>query len=275
MPVLKIRDSNNKVVFEDDGGCYGFLGRLDEWDAFDSYAWKGIDECSSKPEDHQFCITPTGKDGGVAFESEALKYLTWLLEESPYESAFLCTAEQAIQQGYVQFDPNCCNQTLILGLSHLRRSDEFMHRVFNTLPDSYPGGFKHLMYTILKEMQYSSRLDLRLGANEGDSTSTVMRSFDAEAMKSWLDNKPLSISRDSYIEAGGYETGFCEAYEDDHGYSTNGLQHHLSSIKIPGAFKTTNVKGLFAEFSVAECDTEWTDVAAVVWDAVQDFINKQ
>lgn len=232
----------------DDGVCWGFLGRLDDYDEFQSnvsqYVQGGGD-------------TRVAAVAGVPgeFDNEALPYLTWLIEKSPYRDAFFCTAYEAVQQGYATVDLTAPNDTLILALSHLRRSQPWTHRIWGALPQDIPDGLKYLVCTVVNPAKYG--YSSNLGSGEGDNTSTVMDGFTPSAWHAWLTNEKFN-GEEPYNELGGYYVGFCTDYCEQFSSPQGGetLGDKLYNRLREFGKKVQKVRGLFFEEEIVVSEVD-------------------
>lgn len=241
MPVAyKINDQGGMGESINEGGCFGFFGRADDYDDFDSYVAEYVRDNSS-----QIIVDPGHTQ---CFNREALGYLTWLFQDSPYAGLFISTPEEAIQDGYVKVDLDICNQTMILGLSHLRRIDHHGYCLWNQLDERIPSGIRAILVQILHpNSACTSRM---LGSYDGDSTSTSYRYFDADALCSWVKGEPLDC--EMYTEIGKYRLDFSGKYADCYSTSDEFLydldwQRLRSSKRITGLFYTGHVFTLNGE----------------------------
>lgn len=203
MPVAyEINDQGGRGDSIYSSGCFGFFGREDDYDDFDSCV-------AEYARDHSTQIIV---DLGCTEYSnnEALGYLTWLMKESPYSGLFLQEPDEVIQTGLVKVDLDICNQTMILGLSHLRRLDRHGYDVWNQLDSRIPSGIRAILVQILHP--YNLDTNRQLGASDGDNTSTSYRYFDADALCAWVQGKPLDCEK--YTEIGKYRLGFSGEYAE-------------------------------------------------------------
>ena len=252
MPIVKF--SNGQI---EDGGCFGFFGRLDHYSTGESSVWQEAEDLGETT-----CIVhPNTKWTGDYFNNEALGYLTWLFTESPYRDVFISTPEEAIQEGHCTINLDVCNQTLILGLSHLRKSDGELHRAWNAMPSGLNGGLKVILCGALHS--HASSTGSKLGAGYGDNTATVFRRFKGETLSDWLQGK--TMRHESYMTLGGYHVtdsdpyedhcnvSFCDRYLESYDGTGEDLEDVLAEC-ISTTWRTREFKGMFFHGSVSVCE---------------------
>ncbi len=230
MPALyKINDQGGRSSYIGSGCCWGFMGREDDYKPFESEPSRYVEDRS---------IDVIADPSHLMFaDADALGYLTWLTEESPYRDVFTNSPEEIIQTGDCKITMDVCNQSLILGLSHLRRLDHHGYTIWNQLDPSIPSGMRAILVQMLHP--YSNSEHQRLGASQGDNTSTSFRYFDAAALCSWI--KGEQLNHESFAELGQYELGFSGRYADT--FHTTGMVLRNVDLPCPRSYKT--IKGLF------------------------------
>ena len=236
MPVFKFTDG-----YETSGGCYGFFGRDDDYDPFESDLADHMKEHNC----YEGYVHPRRGDGSF-FDKEAEGYLTWLFGESPYRSVFLSTPQEAIQQGEAKITLDVCNQSLILGLSHLRRSEPLLHSIWNELPDNMNGGLKAVLCMMMHP--WAGGLDHQLGAGQGEDTSTVFKYFDGAALQAWMKGKELN--EETFANQGNYTLDFCTIYGNTYSSSGATLEYVLEDT-LRGQIKTERLEGMFYKGEVS------------------------
>ena len=252
MPIVKFSDGQTE-----DGGCFGFFGRLDDYCTEESSVWQIANELGETT-----CIVhPNTQWTGDCFNNESLGYLTWLFTESPYRDVFISTPVEAIQEGHCTINLDVCNQTLILGLSHLRKSDSELHRAWNAMPEGLNGGLKVILCGALHSQ--ASSTGSKLGAEYGDSTATVFRRFKGTTLSAWLQGK--TMNHESYMQLGGYHVAdsdcdedyenvsFCDRYLEAYDGTGENLEDVLAEV-ISTTWRTRPYKGMFFEGSVSVCE---------------------
>lgn len=250
MPIVKFSNGSTE-----DGGCFGFFGRLDDYCEEESSVWQLASELDTT------CIVHPNTDWtGDYFNNESLGYLTWLFTESPYRDVFISTPEESIQEGHCTINLDVCNQTLILGLSHLRKSDSELHRAWNAMPEGLNGGLKVILCGAMHSR--ASSTGSKLGAGYGDSTATVFRRFKGDTLAAWLQGKEMS--HESYMSLGGYHVAdsdedeydnvsFCDRYLEAYDGTGKDLEDVLSDV-ISTTWRTRSYKGMFFEGHVSVCE---------------------
>ncbi|AGK87021.1 hypothetical protein RIO-1_7 [Pseudoalteromonas phage RIO-1] len=251
MPIVKF--SNGQT---ESGGCFGFFGRLDDYSTEGSGVWQLASSVGTT------CIVHPKSDWtGDYFNNESLGYLTWLFTESPYREVFISTPEEAIQEGHCTINLDVCNQTLILGLSHLRKSGSELHRAWNAMPEGLNGGLKVILCGALHS--HASSTDSKLGAGYGDNTATVFRRFKADTLAAWLQGK--TIRHESYMSLGGYHVSesdpdedcdnvsFCDRYLEAYDGEGEDLEDLLHDV-ISTTWRTRAYKGMFFDGHVSVCE---------------------
>lgn len=251
MPRVKFSNGDTES-----GGCFGFFGRLDDYSTEDSSVWRLASSVGTT------CIVHPNSDWtGDYFNNESLGYLTWLFTESPYREVFISTPEEAIQEGHCTINLDVCNQTLILGLSHLRKSDSELHRAWNAMPEGLNGGLKVILCGALHS--HASSTGSKLGAGYGDNTATVFRRFKSDTLAAWLQGK--TMNHESYMSLGGYHVAesdpdedcenvsFCDRYLEAYDGEGEDLEDVLHDV-ISTTWRTRRYKGMFFDGHVSVCE---------------------
>ena len=230
MPALyRINDQGGRGSEISGGCCWGFMGRSDDYDPFHSTPAKYAENTSTDA-----IATPSHL---MFADADALGYLTWLTEESPYRDVFTNSPEEIIQTGDCKITMDVCNQSLILGLSHLRRLNHHGYMIWNQLDPSIPSGMRAILVQMLHP--YSDSRARQLGSGDGDNTSTSFRYFDAASLCSWIEGEQLN--HESFAELGQYELGFSGLYADT--FASGGRTLREVDLPSPRSYKT--IKGLF------------------------------
>ena len=233
MPTLyEINPDGSRGNEIDSGGCWGFMGREDDWEPFNSYPAKYARDTSTEA-----IADPQRTD--AYSHADAQGYLSWLVQDSPYRDAFISDAEQIMQTGDCVVNLGACNQALILGLSHLRRIDHYGYGIWNQIPKGIPDGVKAILVQILHP--YHTSTEAQLGAYLGDETSTSYRNFDAPCLVEWI--KGTEINDESFDSLGQYELGFSGRYS---ARFNNSFSDGCLKVLDLEQYKTSrNFKGLF------------------------------
>lgn len=207
----------------------------------------------------------------ILWEEEALKYLDWLLNRSPYACTFVSkTPEQALLDKFIISSGEHPSNLMAAGLVASRRLWEYpvIARVFCDLIDA--GVEEDLAYYLahIASCTFKQNGSLNWANTNRGHCSIDTEQFGWPTLRNWLSHKPASLNQ-SYVENANYH-GYDGMFGERLGETVGSWIHKNFPYK-GGAKGTGNP---FAKAIVAERSCDYWDGIKIMAEFQHKIIEK-
>ena len=211
------------------------------------------------------------KEKEALWEDEALKYLDWLLNRSPYACTFVSkTPEQALFDKFIISSGHHPSNLMAAGLVASRRLWEYpvIARVFCDLVDA--GVKEDLAYYLahIASCAFKQEGIIRWnGSNRGHCSFDTER-FDWHVLHNWLNNKPTKLNQ-NYVDNSNYN-GYDAMFGERQSEAVGSWIHK----NFPYKGKSKGAANPFAKALVADRSCDYWDGIKIMAEFQHKIIEK-